>query len=275
MADQQQQQPAAGAAGAEEAAAATAEGEDQFPAQFEDVNGDVVDLQTTDWKKVEETPLELDEEDDELEDGGAAAAGADGGAGGPLIGSGEGGEEDGEYEKIVVERDDSAQTLDGHGGEPVYALAVNPKSPNLVCTGGGDDNATLWDVLTGDRKFHFTGHTDSVTAVEFSKNGAYVATASYDSTIKIWRVEDGECIQTLEGPDGDVEWIAWHKNADVLLAGSKDATVWMWLAPSGKFMQVGAHWLWVAVAFCDTLAVNVHNGDFRRRCRVRVACVWQ
>ena len=35
------------------------------------------------------------------------------------------------------------QTFSGHTG-PVYAVAINPKDPTQMLTGGGDDRAFLW-----------------------------------------------------------------------------------------------------------------------------------
>ena len=145
---------------------------DEFPVQVEDVNGDVVDFDPTQWKKiVDETPLELDEEEEEEQ----VVVGGGAGAAAEVAEQPE--ENDNEPpeggEEIVVERDDSAQTLNGHGGDPVYSIAVNPKLPNVVCSGGGDDNAVLWDVMSGEQQFRLTGHTDSVTAVEFSKSGPF------------------------------------------------------------------------------------------------------
>ncbi len=136
-----------------------------FPAQVEDVNGDLMELDPNDWKLIDDAePLEFDGKDDDDHDLDGDGGGGDG------VDEDDMGEE-GEHEPIVVEYDHSAQTMDGHGGEPVYSIAINPKIPNLAVSGGGDDNAVLWDVVTGEKKFHLTGHTDSISAVEFSKNG--------------------------------------------------------------------------------------------------------
>ena len=147
--------------------------EDSFPEQLEDVNGDVVDFNPNDWKLIDDDEPMLGVSDIDEDDAEDNANGGDAGdheaEGGEDFDEKE--EEEEEREPIVVEHDHSVKTFDGHGGDPVYSLAINPKFPNQAVSGGGDDNAVLWDVVTGERKFHLTGHTDSISAVEFSKNG--------------------------------------------------------------------------------------------------------
>ena len=56
------------------------------------------------------------------------------------------------------------------------------------------------DVVTRETIATLEGHTDSVTSVSFSPNGALLASGSYDETIKLWNiVESRNCRHTLEG----------------------------------------------------------------------------
>src|SRR5271156_5192741 len=43
------------------------------------------------------------------------------------------------------------------------------------------------------------GHTDSVTAVVFSRDGKTVASTSYDQMVRLWDAVTGVALQTLEG----------------------------------------------------------------------------
>ncbi len=45
------------------------------------------------------------------------------------------------------------------------------------------------------------GHTIAVSAVAFSPDGQYIASAgSFDGTVKIWRVADGQLVRTIANP---------------------------------------------------------------------------
>lgn len=130
--------------------------------------------------------------------------------------------------------------------ESVLSVAVCPVRPELVCTGGQDDVAVLWELqreasgLTYREFRRLEGHTDSVIQVAFSNDGQYVATASYDATVKIWQATSGELVHSLEGPSSEVEWCLWHPKGHAILAGSLDTMAWMWWAPTGKMMQIFA-----------------------------------
>lgn len=133
---------------------------------------------------------------------------------------------------------DGRCVLDGHGGQPVYTIALHPVDPTLICTGGGDDRACLWLSLETDRQpYHLQGHNDSVIDVAFSHDGVFLATASMDGVTLVWDVQ--KILQSspevdlqvqplsLQGPD-EVTWIQWHPKGYVLVVGTQDGSVWMW-----------------------------------------------
>ncbi|KAJ9105568.1 hypothetical protein QFC19_003550 [Naganishia cerealis] len=100
-----------------------------------------------------------------------------------------------------------------------------------------------------------SGHTDSVVAVQFSRDGEMVATGGMDGSVRIWRrrrsggssragegeaakVEDWRDWEFLTSltTDSEIMWIDWHPKGPVLAAGCQDGTVWMWQLPSGNTM---------------------------------------
>jgi len=130
--------------------------------------------------------------------------------------------------------------------DSVLSVALCPSDRRILLTGGQDDIAVLWQIteqatgLEVVERVRLLGHTDSVTQVAFSNDGAYAATGSYDGTVRIWNPTDGSLVQTLEGPSKEVEWILWHPKGHAILAGSSDTMAWMWWAPTGKLMQIFA-----------------------------------
>lgn len=143
--------------------------------------------------------------------------------------------------------DASLHAFEGHT-DAVLTVAWSSAHPDLVASGGQDDQAFLWRV--GQEAYERTagtlstselsGHTDSVASVAFNSKGSLLATGGMEGVVKVWSTENGSLVQTLEGPGGSVDWIKWHPKGDVILAGSEDFTLWMWLAQSGNCMQVFA-----------------------------------
>lgn len=85
--------------------------------------------------------------------------------------------------------------------EPVYAIAMHPKEPTIMVSGGGDDKSYIWRNDTGEMLYELSGHTDSVTAVGFSVDGEYVASAGMDGKVRVWKSATGEFCTAVEGPD--------------------------------------------------------------------------
>ena len=109
------------------------------------------------------------------------------------------GEEDDEKFEF---HDDSIQGFFTHSPHPVYTIAINPCHQHIICSGGGDDKAYLWDRLTGALISLLTpSHTDSVICVRFSKDGMYVGTAGMDGILHIFDGITGAHVCTFDGPD--------------------------------------------------------------------------
>jgi len=179
-----------------------------------------------------------------MEEGGDAGGGEgeEGGEGGE-----EGGEEGGAA-RFAPSRDDALCVLSGHGGEPVYSVAISPVDATVVATGGGDDRCLLWRVGGPDAAARagaplqpyaaLEGHRESISAVAFSADGAMVATGDLEGEVCVWEVARGTKAVGLEGPCEAIEFVAWHPRGPVVLCGSEDCTSWMWSVPDGTCMQV-------------------------------------
>jgi len=55
-----------------------------------------------------------------------------------------------------------------------------------------------------------SGHKQNVIAIEFSHDGARLATSSEDGTVRLWSVANGECLATIPGDEKSEPWkISW------------------------------------------------------------------
>ena len=50
----------------------------------------------------------------------------------------------------------------------------------------------IWDAATGQLQRELKRHSQSVTSVAFSPNGARVASGSHDNTVRIWDAATGQ-----------------------------------------------------------------------------------
>jgi ribosome assembly protein SQT1 len=102
---------------------------------------------------------------------------------------------------------DSSVTRFTKHQEPVFCLATHPCNPEVCASGGADDLGYIWNASTGQEILKLEGHRDSLSAIEFSRDGQYLATGGVDATIKIWKNIDPrafsqwEFLMDLEGSE--------------------------------------------------------------------------
>lgn len=81
--------------------------------------------------------------------------------------------------------------------------------------------------------FILHGHKKGVTAVKFSPDGKWIASASADCTIKIWDSQTGRLEHTMEGHLAGVNAISWSPDSTMLASGSDDKTIRLWIISTG------------------------------------------
>jgi WD40 repeat protein len=126
-------------------------------------------------------------------------------------------------------KDKEKKVLTGHTG-PVYAVAFDPKNPNIVATASQDKTGRVWDITDGKVKAELKGHTDIVDTVAFSPDGKTLATAGADKSVRLWNAVDGKELKNLGTHDGSVYTVAFSPDGKLLAsAGSgKDNVVKVW-----------------------------------------------
>jgi WD40 repeat protein len=72
------------------------------------------------------------------------------------------------------------------------------------------------------------GHSDRVTAVQFSPDGSKLASASYDKKVMVWDASTGARLHTLEGHSDRVTALQFSADGSKLASASYDKKVIVW-----------------------------------------------
>jgi WD40 repeat protein len=123
----------------------------------------------------------------------------------------------------------------------VWAVAFSPDS-RLVCTGGEDHVAQLWETEKGKPVGPVLPHQDIVRAVAFSPDGKTLLTGSDDRTARLWLVATGKPIgQPLEH-QGPVRAVGFGPGGAAMLTASADGTARVWEpAPAEPYLAELRH----------------------------------
>lgn len=111
----------------------------------------------------------------------------------------------------------------GGTNPPVWHSPLRP-----VVTGLGTAKLSLWDAGTAKFLANLEGHTGSVTAVAWSRDGKTLASAGADKTVRLWNAESGKLLKTLEGHTATVTTLAWSPDGKTLASAGADKTVRLW-----------------------------------------------
>ncbi len=120
----------------------------------------------------------------------------------------------------------------------VLALAFSPDG-TMLASGGGEPSRVgellLWNVV--DRKLVrrvVDPHSDTVQALEFSRDGQTLATAGADKFVKTFAVATGELQHSFEGHTDQVLGVSIKADGTLLASASADLGVKIWDSGSGE-----------------------------------------
>ncbi|KAG9391566.1 WD domain, G-beta repeat [Carpediemonas membranifera] len=123
----------------------------------------------------------------------------------------------------------------------VLSVAISPDNKTVVSgipyKNEGTPTIHVWGLNMGSLTLKHTlkGHTNDVTSVTFSQDGALLASVS-GKTIKLWDTRTWECVAVLTDHRDEVFCVAFSPDGRVLASGSHDKTIKLWDIESSEYL---------------------------------------
>jgi len=104
----------------------------------------------------------------------------------------------------------------------------------LLISGGTSNTARLWDIYQEKVDYIVHGHTNWISAIELSPDGAIFATGSADQSVRLWEIENGQAICTLNAHQAWVHCLAFSPDGSILASAGGDKAIYLWDVRSGQ-----------------------------------------
>ena len=126
---------------------------------------------------------------------------------------------------------------------PITAVAL-AEAGNEIYSGGIDNDIKVWDARKMDVVYKLSGHTETVTSLDVSRDAQYLLSHSHDSTVRTWDIRPfapvDRSVKTYDGALSGLEKnlmrASWSKKGDKICAGAGDRTAVVWDTKSAKLL---------------------------------------
>ncbi|PKR79597.1 hypothetical protein CW751_14360 [Brumimicrobium salinarum] len=117
-------------------------------------------------------------------------------------------------------------------------------SPNDLYLLSGDlyKNIDFWEADTQENFRTLIGHTETISGIEFSKDGQYLVSSSWDGKIKLWHTLTGMQVAKFNDKGAPVYSVNFSPDQKSIIAGHGDRNIKFWNLETGKLeKQLSGH----------------------------------
>jgi WD40 repeat protein len=120
------------------------------------------------------------------------------------------------------------KTIEVEGTDHVGAVDISPESTRFAtATGQNDFEASIWNIITGERLVGPLQHDDCIANIKFSPNGEHIATAN-DDVIHVFDSRNGDQVTTIKThiPSwSQITPLAWSNNGQQVFTANSDGKI--------------------------------------------------
>jgi WD40 repeat protein len=120
---------------------------------------------------------------------------------------------------------------------PVTALLYCPKNDDVI-VGTWDGDLIKLDLKSGKVVANYEEHRETITALDFSPDGKYLASGSADDRLIVWGLATGEDLLTMhQGNEYDVTTLAFSPDGKMIATGDGENQLKLWDADTGEALK--------------------------------------
>ncbi len=120
----------------------------------------------------------------------------------------------------------------------VTSVAFSPDG-TLLATGGGEPSRNgelmLWNVQNHQLVRQISeAHSDTISDMEFSRDGQFLVSGASDKFVKVFKVADGTLVRSYEGHTDHVLGVAFKEDQSSLASAGADKAIKIWNVETGE-----------------------------------------
>ena len=125
--------------------------------------------------------------------------------------------------------------------EWMTSAVVNSTGTRAITT-GFDQNAEVWDLLSGHVLFRLEGHRGSaVTSADFSDDDSLMLTVDWNGTARVWKAKVGMLQSTVRAHSGKISSISFDKSGSRFVTAGDDNQLNFWsFDPISKLTSISS-----------------------------------